>query len=1232
MGVSATPPQLFTQQKSNTTETKYYGLTRDGALSDLTSADNALNEVLKDIQDPSEAQTLGAFTFTDLQIIEAITSFNLKKEDFEILKGSSISANISSDDEGGERSIPFINPRQRLSDRIKQLEVLAGRGTIYQGQGTTLFKYAVPLDSEFNHSNPPPFYTEDLGDSFIENGPDFIPTTPGEINSTHRVGFVQNGEFVPSQDPEWWWNGEYNQEFRDRVIYGRNNSTALDDPTFPIVRDGNLQFSVIFPSGINSFYNWGLRFDTWFKKSDFGDNQNFMRWAAQVNGHVRIDYFDRTGYSSSGEVEGSWKVAIDTTNPFSYYSQLEKEFSTQSKWGARLHYIQGGPSTPLGGGTGTLPDQRTPEQGGALDLSSIFPGREGEDRSKFIDEYVPVVIRFWYGKPAPNAQGDIASAPSGQASLVLTTIDSSISSQDLSLWNDYSAEVKLTYNLLTSAWETTGNEANFLNFDSTFEVIAHGQVGGSRPSSISNYIPTPNSTPIIATKLSPSNSVTRIQFSIPGIVPENNEDELWVVLKNRPWNTVRGGNRIVTSLWQRYLFHPNPLGKYRTSNDLLDGIGANYVEPDPKFSSFETNPDYYKAKYGQLPELNTYTQSRYDGMLSNSISDSSSSPRDYDYLHEKLLLIGRQKKDENVKPLQPGEVRKKAENYTFIEVVKNAAGKGGNVVINAYPTNNLSVLSTGVSSEQFNKFLHMGDNKETFTEDSRQNINFVKELLPSNTNFPTTARVRYEEINGNGRLVYGTWNESTFTPDNSGIIANLSLGAPDGVRRHNIRSAFLTDFTKPNGDEYSFYGMIGVIRDSRELETIFVNSGNTSITSINLFSNDDDVSNNQKYIGTEIIFGGSSAVHRVTAYNALTQTVTFTPSKPAGSYSNCEVWYNHLSTSNPLPLKIIKSSDGEEIGRIPDVLSVGDYAQISLVFNSAYQFTRVDNGAGLSFSETLYIKGAESPSPAAPFTLDTELPAPPADIVIPFGYDNSPSSSQPGLGGLCYPPYTVQNVLLQEKLSVSDQILYSAPVGQYDTWWGSKSNEVDLDGRSLTITSKLLFDFNETDRGVLFSTVSTDDEKRSFTGSEYTHKLEVELNVGLPSAPIENIHILKDAKFYSNNKPVKDRYYVFINKNGSDLEVLSLIAPNLSPPPSGAPGPEPGEGPKPGSDPLPGSDGEINDPDTGPIEPEPEPSEPVEGNLADTATITATTNDSDTSLLNTGAISPNGSRESYLIL
>ena len=1165
---SQTQPQLFAQRDSAETEVKYFGLVRDEALSDLASRDEALAEVLKDIQDPAEASTLGKFGPTDLQVLDGVARYDLKKEDFEILVGASINAE---DDQGV--LAPIVNPRQRISDRIAQAERFAGRGTNYQGQGTVLYKYYVPetqpsgSTNKYSHTNLPPFFTEAIT-STVENSADFIPTTATQVSNSHRIGYIQNGVFVPESENEYWWSGEYDHYMSDTSEYGGATQSALTNPKFPIVRDGNMKFDQIAPRGINSRYNWGLRFDAWFRRSDFGAGSSMMRWAAQVNGHLRIDYFDKSGYNSTtGAVEGAWRTALNTADSTTYYTQRSGENPVPNAVGGRLYHVQGGPAMDIGAGTGTLPTQRSLATGGALDLNETHLDREGNTVKNYNDDYVPVVIRFWYGQPStdPAQTNNATRKPLGTASFFIQMLDTNLATADLSKWNDYSSQLRLTWNSTQNAWSadtsaggSAAGEANFDNYNQNFEIVGYTALNASKPSALTGYT-TPSST-IIASKGVPVSGVTYSAFSISGINPTNGQT-IWVTARNRPFNVVPGSSttRYITSLWQRYLFNPNPTRGYRTALDLLEGVGANYAEPNPSKVPFEENLDLYKAVVGSLPALSTYSSSRYDGMLTNSLTISNTQ-RDYDYNHSKLLMIGRQKKGTvgeigttapySGKNLAVGEVRKKGGNYTFMEVVENQAGFGGSVIINAYPSNDLGVVSTA-STTTYGKALHMLDNTTTFSKSTRQNISTVQvNKLPSDTNYSGTARVLYEEVDGVGRLSIGTWDGTTFTYDNTGIVAQLAMGA--SARNHASKSMFWAEFAK-GGADYDFFGLIGAQRTSFSSATLTVNSGGTTITSSGgVFTPDSTNSNNNQYIGSEITFPGDGTVRRVTSYNASSGVVTFTPSITAGQYTNCQVYYNHFQLGGVLPSSIVNSS-GTKLVRtsIIPTPSGGNIAdrliQVRFVFNSAYQYLRADNGTGLSFGETLYVKAGTSPTQTQPFTSDTELPAPPADIVVPFGYDNSTGASDPGLGGLCYPPYSIQNIELQG-LAKTDTSLYTSTEGQFDVWWGGRIGNVsDMGQRYLYVTDKLMFDFSALERSNLLTSLTTV-QKPVFTGSEYTHKLEVELNVGLPTnaSTAINANIYNDARLHSNNKPVKDKYYLFIRKQsgGDQLSVLSANNPS----------------------------------------------------------------------------------------
>ncbi len=1153
---STTQPQLFLQRDSAETEIKYFGLVRDKALSDLESGDKALAEVLKDIQDPAEASSVGTFSPTDLQILDGVARYDLKKEDFQILKGASINA----ENDNGVSS-PLVNPRQRISDRIAQAEGFAGRGTNYQGQGAVLYKYYVPEDEppeqtiKYSHTNPPPFFSESI-DSVAENSPDFIPATSAQIKKSHRIGYIQNGQFVPASEEEYWWSGEYNHYMATHAEYGRETSSALINPKFPIVRDGNMKFDQIIPDGINTRYNWGLRFDMWFRREDL-KLQSIMRWAAQVNGQLRIDYFDKSAQdSATGAVTGAWKTALNTANTATYYSQVSKESPVPSELGSRLYYLQGGPTTALGAGNGTLPTQRSLVDGGALDLTATFNDREGNPATKFNGiDYVPVVIRFWYGQPStnPDEVNLVSRQPLGPASFFIEMIDTNLSSGNLSKWNDYSSQLRLVYDATSAAWgvDTTvggsaAGEADFANFAQTFEIVGYTPLSSSstysKPSPLGVYLYP--SVSVIATKVT---ATTFAKFTVPGSAPTTTGQKIWVIARNRPFNVIPElASRNVQSMWERFIFNPSPYGRYMGAADLLEGVGANYAEPNPAKVPFEENLELYKAVYGKTPAPRSYTSDRYDGTLTNTIT-TLNTERDYDYNHSRLLMIGRQKKGTTSeigttapyagKDLQVGEVRKKGENYTFIEVVENKAGFGGNITINAYPYNNLAVIDPPTGTTSVAASLHMTDNTTTFSNLARQNLPLAvdTQLLPT-THSPIFG-LQYVEEGGSSRLYYNSGGVKNTT----GIIADLLMGATTSTPNHTTNSAFIHSFKNQVGLSFNFYGLIGITRPSVPSTSITLASSTTFTAPSGTFAVFGSATD--QYNGTVIKFSGDTGKYTVTSFNSATGVVTFIPAKTfPGTYA-AEVFYNYFQLGGLLPERIVDST-GAQILRA-NLFSLP--SQIKFVFNSAYQYTRADSGSGLSFGETLYVKGAQSPTLTNPFTEDTELPAPPADIVTPFGYDNSVGdTTNPGLGGLCYPPYSIQNINLQG-LVKSDSALYSETTGNFDVWWGSRiGGREDMGQRYLYVTDKLMFDFADSERVNLLSQLGTTD-KPTFVGSEYTHKLEVELNVALPSnaSTAINANIYKDARVHSNNKPVKDRYYLFIKKQdgGDGLSVLSANAP-----------------------------------------------------------------------------------------
>lgn len=1230
--ISQTPPSILSKTKiSSSSEVKYYGLIRDEALDDLTSSTDALEQVLEDVQDPAERTAEGEMNAADLAIIDGIVNYNIKYEDLEILKGASLK-----DGEGGAlvsprqrltdriaqfesfagRGTPFCGagPVRFLYTVPLNGDLLAGTVAIdtsgnVTGTGTTFSSdletgdYVTLINSNneevkrlfsgdkavykvtgvttntgitiepaptvaitsarfkkrYSHSNPPPFYTEDITSTAF-NAPDHIPSV-ADINKSHRQGYVLDGAFSPYKENEEWWAGGYNQDFRERSEYGGITNTPDIDPKFPIVKDGNISFEYS-KDLFSQDRNFGVRYDFWFK-NNFESDRTFMKWAAQVNGHIRIDQFEKTSINpSTGAVTGTWKKVLDTTDPETFNTQVTKEEPADNALGFRTYHLQGGPNYAT-----------TVAASKSNDLSATYTDKEGNNQSVFDNNYLPVVIRYWYGQDTIDNSTSplselLAEVQQYQPSFALDFRATNLTSALLPSNNNYYGIVKLQWVAADSEWSvlnpgTTGIEADAALFNQTFEVVGYDLAEGTYSSTrnFASWLSTIAAleVPLLSTVTGSrvydsglsSYKTDRLSIDIPDVSPADG-DQVYVMLQNRPWSIAPETDNSNTynfngsdELFQKYLYSPDNLGNYENVEDLLED-GDNYVEPNPALIPFEGNTEYFRYKYGELPALGTYGVDRYDGTIYNRIT-SSNTDRDYDYTHNKLLFIGRQKKDTAIQPLATGEVRNSAENYTFITVEEDEAGNGGEVTILARPVNSNKAL---VNAET--KALNSADNTETFSNSNRQNISQIQlRYFPTASNWGGTQSLRYEEFLGQKILSYvQSYSGSTPVYNTNGAIANNTMGNTD--LDPDIKDLFIVSFTTNTSgtpDTY-FYALIPAEKRS-ETAQLTLNAGGV-LSSSTLFSNDNGniVDNNQPYIGSRVEFRASGsetlvAAKYISSYDAAAEEVTVnnTTNLTEGDLYDVTIYYNYFILSGPPPTAVVGSGTWPTLGSTTSL-------QIEYVFNNSYAFSRVDAGSGLNFSETLFINSASAPQEFSPFGLGTELPAPPAALVTPFGYDNGPTDpNNPGLGGLCYPPYSSQNLLLQDTVK-TDSELYASTEGHFDVYFGSPQvSQTNLDGKYLQVTDQLLFDFDPNERGTLIIESGTFPQ---FTASSYTHKLKVELSPdidGLLSRSaytgVANDNIFKDALKYSNNKPVKEIFFLFANKTaGNGEKPISLLIAN----------------------------------------------------------------------------------------
>lgn len=180
----------------------------------------------------------------------------------------------------------------------------------------------------------------------------------------------------------------------------------------------------------------------------------------------------------------------------------------------------------------------------------------------------------------------------------------------------------------------------------------------------------------------------------------------------------------------------------------------------------------------------------------------------------------------------------------------------------------------------------------------------------------------------------------------------------------------------------------------------------------------------------------------------------------------------------------------------------GKYIQFYNESDPSFQYSRIDTGEGLCFSDTLkftYDGGVLIPSLS-------EVPRPPSARVTPFGYEAE---------GICYPPYTIEDPLLSS-IAINDEDLNSSEEGNFDVFWGDET-ESDLGGKILTITEKIEFSGRDS--------VFTLSSPVLINPSSYTHRFRVDI----PIDPTLSEDVLE---FIGNGEKVKDSYYTYVSLEG----------------------------------------------------------------------------------------------------
>jgi hypothetical protein len=275
----------------------------------------------------------------------------------------------------------------------------------------------------------------------------------------------------------------------------------------------------------------------------------------------------------------------------------------------------------------------------------------------------------------------------------------------------------------------------------------------------------------------------------------------------------------------------------------------------------------------------------------------------------------------------------------------------------------------------------------------------------------------------------------------------------------------------------------------------------------------------------------------------------------------------------------------------------GKFVKFYTQENSTFQYGFVDTGESLAFSDVLKITYDESDNLVSS---QSEIPQPPTERVSPFGFDDT--------SAICYPPYSISDPLL-EAVAVDDSVLYSSPNGWYDVFWGDVTR-AGLGGKTLTVQKSV--EFRGDDAVEVISTPI------NFNPDFYTHKYRIDMPIG--GEYDEDVR-----RYLGNNELVSDSYFLYAN-----VGIEPIPDPVIPDPEEVVPiGPESGQGVKPGTTPPGDFDGSTPGPGTDQPGTGDGEGVVVEDNLADSATITSTSEEDAVLFTNTGAVSPLGAKQSY---
>ena len=513
-------------------------------------------------------------------------------------------------------------------------------------------------------------------------------------------------------------------------------------------------------------------------------------------------------------------------------------------------------------------------------------------------------------------------------------------------------------------------------------------------------------------------------------------------------------NDNLTALWKGRIASPSPT--YQGYSDLTDGS----YEPNISKVPFDSRPDWWKVSQGHPyvldnnPEDNNTTIDGFVPNLFKSVLKSNA---------EGVGLYGDGEDPvtySNVPNIILGEARYTAgselgSNYIGLRLTPNLIGEGGKLNVKALPFNSI---------ESADGFI-LGENDLGGTPNHLTSANVTPDSIRLFLSNVPEGNSKY-----NGYYTVSVYNAlASFPP--TGVASVIYLDNTTSTYYEWDGSAYV-EKTDMVSDDPTAYGLPSFDDPASpgSLNPVWLSPITASVVRV---ADDSAFTDNPAFL--------------IAPLTMTVERVEF------GSLEFLKFFTTQESLLRP---------SGSDINGFS-----GKYIEYYNEDNVAFQYTRVDSGQSLSFSDVLkltYDGGVFN----GPFS---EVPRPPSDRVTPFGFDKPEFSS-----GLCYPPYAIASTLLSD-IAISDDPttgLYTKPVGNYDVFWGYPG-ESELGGKVLELTEKIEFqNFDGNAIETLASPVIV-------AYDDYTHRLKIDMPLSGTYDPDMLEHI-------GSGEKVKESYYAYV--------------------------------------------------------------------------------------------------------